>query len=108
MTRLGEWFGGKDIDFPDAPEFSDRFVLAGDDEERIRQFFTDERLQAVTPLKGVHLEAQPGSLIVWYDRRLTVPAELSGFFQQAFAVYSTFCSADAPDLWDAFTQKSPG
>ena len=42
FDKLGEMFGGQDIDFADDPVFSKAFVLQGDNEEEIRQIFTPE------------------------------------------------------------------
>jgi hypothetical protein len=42
FDKLGEMFGGQDIDFADDPVFSKAFVLQGEEEERIKQVFTPE------------------------------------------------------------------
>ncbi|RME02715.1 MAG: hypothetical protein D6816_10900, partial [Bacteroidetes bacterium] len=35
--KIGTWFGMQDIDFEEYPEFSDRYLLQGEDEQRIRK-----------------------------------------------------------------------
>jgi len=42
LDKIGQMFGGQDIDFEDDPAFSKAFVLQGEEEERIRQVFTPE------------------------------------------------------------------
>jgi hypothetical protein len=90
LNKIGELFGGKDIDFDEAPEFSKKFVLAGDDEAAIREFFTLERLELLTTFHKLCIEAQPETLLFWFDRKRTPPGELQKFFEQAFSVYSAF------------------
>jgi hypothetical protein len=40
FDRIGDWFTGKDIDFPDDPAFSDAYVVSGDDEAEVRGLLT--------------------------------------------------------------------
>lgn len=46
LQKLGNLFGGEDIDFTDYPKFSGKFILRGEDETAIRQVMTDEVLRA--------------------------------------------------------------
>lgn len=92
VSRLGEFFGAQDIDFADVPEFSRKFVLSGKDERAIRDFLTRDRLQTLSEMDKLCLEAQPGSLLVWFDHRRVPPEELQTFFQQAFSAYTALLS----------------
>ena len=40
FDRIGDWFSGCDIDFPGNVEFSNRFVVSGDDEAEVRSVVT--------------------------------------------------------------------
>lgn len=90
LNKIGELFGGKDIDFDEAPEFSKKFVLSGDDEAAIREFFNLERMELLTTFSKLCMEARPGTLLFWFDRKRTPPGEFQQFFEQAFSVYSAF------------------
>jgi hypothetical protein len=90
LNKIGELFGGQDIDFDEAPEFSKKYVLAGDNESAIREFFTPERLELLNTFHKLCVQAQPETLLFWFDRKRTPPGELQQFFEQAFSVYSAF------------------
>ncbi len=94
LSKVGELFGGQDIDFDDSPEFSQKYVLAGDDEEAIRQFFNMERLHLLTRFARLCLESQPGSLLFWYDRRRTAPDDFKSFLDDAFSVFAALSNPE--------------
>lgn len=92
VTKLGEIFGSQDIDFEECPEFSRKYVLAGENEEAIREFFTIERLTLLSAFNKLCLEVQSGSVLVWFDRKRSPGSEFQQFFEQAFSVYSVLAS----------------
>lgn len=94
LSRVGDLFGRMDIDFEEAPEFSRQFILSGNDEPAIREFFNSERLQVLTDFKGISLEATAGALLIWYHGKRTPPADIPQFFERCFLVYSVFCTSE--------------
>jgi len=69
FTELGKMFGMQDIEIGD-PAFDQTFVLKGNDEQKVRQFFSDARLKAL-------IEAQP-------HISMEVRDDESGWFREAF------------------------
>ncbi len=82
--KIGQAFGGKDIDFESHPEFSKRFVLRGDNETEIRRFFTPERLAFFEGNDRIRMEAQGNHFIVYRARRRVKPEDLKGFMDEGF------------------------
>jgi hypothetical protein len=87
MSKLGEMLGGHDIDFAESPEFSKKYVLSGDDEAAIRQFLRPDVLHLLVGFQNLCMEAQPGSLMFWFDRRRIPPKEFKAMFEQINSVY---------------------
>lgn len=90
--KLGAAIGMQDIDFEEHPEFSDDFVLAGDDEQLVRQFFDNELLNEFAKRKGVSVESAPGSFIYFRSSlsRRCKPEQIREYMTQAYEVYSAF------------------
>lgn len=80
--KLTKLLGFTDIDIPDAPEFSKRYILNGSDEEALRGLFRREVTDELS--RGNHwgLEAH-GDVIVFrqQDRRIP-PKEIPAFFNE--------------------------
>lgn len=88
LNKLGEMLGGQDIDFPDSPEFSKKYVLTGSDEAAIRDFLRPDIRELLAGIQNLCLEVQPGSLMFWFHRRRIAPQEFNTAFEQAFGVYT--------------------
>ena len=89
--KIGAAIGMQDIDFEEHAEFSDNFVLAGDDEQLVRQFFDNGLLNEFAKRKGVSVESAPGSFIYFRSRRCK-PEQIREHMSQAYAIYSAFVS----------------
>jgi hypothetical protein len=87
--KLGAALGIQDIDFEDHPEFSQSFVLQGDDEQAIRCFFDAEMRELFTQRKGISVESEPGAFI-YLRGGLRKPEEIRAFMNEAFTIYSGF------------------
>ena len=75
FDRLGEaigWEGSRDIDFDQHPEFSKSFVLNGDNEPTMRNFFDREKLDFFAQRKEACIEAM-GSLLIFAPPDLRQP-----------------------------------
>jgi len=94
---LGKMFGGQDIDFEEDPEFSDSFVLQGDNPEsvvklfdqRIRNFFVENKT------KSWQVEARGPAIIVHNGLRVE-PNETREVLEMTFAVIDILKETEAP------------
>lgn len=65
-----DFAGYTDIDFEKHPDFSNRFYLAGKNEEKIREFFTDDLILFLESNKQYQIEANENGLLVIGKGRL--------------------------------------
>lgn len=88
-----DWFGSvigfQDIDFDEHPEFSKSFVLKGENEPAIREFFDMNLLNFFAEKKGVTFEGVPGTFIYLHSGRKK-PEELSDYLKEGYSVYAAF------------------
>ncbi|QTD37664.1 SulP family inorganic anion transporter [Polaribacter batillariae] len=68
--------GYKDIDIDAHPDFSKRFYLSGKNEEKIREYFTDELILFFESNKQYHIEATNVGLLVIDKERLASVKEI--------------------------------
>ncbi|QTE23576.1 SulP family inorganic anion transporter [Polaribacter cellanae] len=68
--------GYKDIDIDAHPDFSKRFYLSGKNEEKIRDYFTDELILFFESNKQYHIEATDVGLLVIDKERLASVKEM--------------------------------
>lgn len=71
-----EFAGYKDIDIKNHSDFSKRFYLAGKNEEKIRDFFTDELVLFFESNKQYHIEATKNGLLIIGNERLSSVKEI--------------------------------
>lgn len=67
FDRVMAFTGYKDIDFEMYPDFSKKFLLMGNNESKIRAFFTDEIIRFFENHQIYHLESN-GEAIVIFDK----------------------------------------
>ena len=67
FDRIGDWFTGRDIDFPGNLEFSNRFVVSGDDEAEVRSVVTAQVMDYMLGSDFQCLEVA-GDLALLYGR----------------------------------------
>lgn len=70
LTKAGEKLGAsrKDIDFEEAPVFSDNYYLYGKDESAIRNFFNMNVIHSFERNKGFHVYASGKNILVFVQR----------------------------------------
>ncbi len=68
--------GYKDIDIDTHPDFSKRFYLSGKNEEKIRNFFTDELILFFESNKQYHIEATNVGILIIDKERLASVKEI--------------------------------
>ncbi len=88
--RIGKVFGYQDIDFDEHPVFSKRYLLRGEDEERIRALFSNKAISYYEGQKGLSTEGAGDALIFYRLSKRVPPAEISAFMQEGFTVLGLF------------------
>lgn len=90
FDRVGSALGFQDIDFADHPQFSKQFVLKGEDEAAIREFFDAPLLDFFAARSGIHFECAPGMFIYFVARQKQKVANLRKFLEDGYSVYQAF------------------
>lgn len=90
FDKLGAIIGMQDIDFDSHPLFSKMFLLKGDDEAEIREFFDDSILNLMQGKPKVCVEATHGKMIVYYGSKPPKADQLKSLFAEALEVHSVF------------------
>lgn len=69
-SRVSELVGGKDIDFAEYPEFSDKYYLRGVNETAVREFFGGSLVQFFESRGEMHVECHKNRLLIYKKRDL--------------------------------------
>ena len=78
--------GYKDIDFTMYPDFSNKFLLTGNNEEKIRYFFTDEIIRFFENQQIYHIESNGKALIIFDKIKLARTDETIAFIEYGKAL----------------------
>jgi len=87
FNKIASFFGMDDIDFEEYPEFSDRYLLKGDDEDRIRSRMTRELVHFFTLERGWYMEGVNYYMILYKFRKLVPPKNIETFYNKGLQVY---------------------
>ena len=87
---VGSALGFQDIDFDDHPNFSKTFVLKGEEETTVREFFDNELLDFFAEKKGITFEGSPGRFIYFKGGRKTKIEDMRAYLEEGYSVYSAF------------------
>ncbi len=87
FDRILAVFGSKDIDFDEDKTFSDRFLLQGPDESRIRSFFDAARRDAFAAHADLHLQCRENSFLFYRPRQRWDTAGVRSAMEKAFQIY---------------------
>lgn len=79
--RLFEIFIGKDIDFPEYPEFSRKYHVQGEDENAIRRLFDREFVDFAMEQGDLCMECNADALVFWKGTRCVPLKELPAFLE---------------------------
>ena len=86
--------GYQDIDFeshPTAAEFSEKYLLRGKDEQKIRALFTDTALTFFAAHPDEVCVEGSGDELIWYQPEKTIePADIPAFMKEGFEVFRLF------------------
>ena len=88
FDKIGGMLGFQDIDFEEHPKFSQMYVLKGDNETEIREFFNAEIIQFFEAQPAISVESNlGGSLIFYQPGRRRNPEELKDLLTSAYEIY---------------------
>jgi hypothetical protein len=90
FDKLGAVLGLQDIDFDSHPVFSKNYLLKGEDEAQIREFFNDALLVILEQKEKICMEAVPGRMICYYPNRPPSPDQLKSSFAEALQIFNVF------------------
>lgn len=89
--KIGQLVGFQDIDLPDHPDFSKRYLLRGKDEQAVRGFFGDKAVQFFEQFNEKwNVEAEGRCLVVYRPSKLVSPSRLADFLHRSWEMFLAF------------------
>jgi hypothetical protein len=88
--KLGELFKIFDIDFPEYPEFSRKYLLKGGNEDAIRALFKDEILKFFTSNLDYNIEGSASLLLVYSENRRLSPEDMEEALKKRVEILNLF------------------
>jgi len=95
VERISDAFTHKDIDFDSHPEFSQRYLLRGEDKEKVRELFTPALLTFLEGLpadKKWHTEGDGHTLVFYRSDATAPPEEIPSLLEETVSIAKTFLS----------------
>lgn len=93
FNRLVVFFGAKDIDFDEDPDFSKRFLLQGPDESAIRSFFHARRRKDFLKVEDTQVECRANCCIFFKRRHRWDAKTINAAMQQALQIHAMLIDA---------------
>jgi hypothetical protein len=90
FDKLGAALGFQDIDFPEHPDFSARYLLRGEDEPAVRELFDGQVIEALEGVRGICVEGAGSWLVVYRAGRPLAPARIPEFLEEARSLRTAF------------------
>jgi hypothetical protein len=90
FSKIGEFFGMQDIDFPESPEFSDSYRLSGPSESGIRDLFTPDIRQFFAAMPPQRVVGGGRFLIWWFESNLPSAKDLDEWLERGDQVRRRF------------------
>jgi hypothetical protein len=88
--KMGDFLGYYDIDFTTHPEFSNRYLLRGENETLIRKAFYSEVIAFYENSRGLSTEASDSRLIFYRAMSRVPPEEMHSFLSVGLKVLHLF------------------
>jgi hypothetical protein len=85
--KIGSFFGMQDIDFEEHPEFSNKYLLKSEDEERMRDVFHDDVLRFFTVEKNWTVEGVGYFLTLYQYDKLLSERHIKDFYKKGMQLY---------------------
>lgn len=90
-AKIGKLFGGTDINFPEAPLFSKKYILRGPDEAAIRSIFNPALLQFLAQQQlPLSIDAGGDTLFVHRTSRRAKPEEIEAYVAEGKQILAKF------------------
>lgn len=93
FSKIGKLFGGADINFSEAPQFSKNYILRGADEAAIRAFFTPALLQFFENQAPFTVDAAGDTVFVYRTAQRAKPEQLEAYIAAGKQVLAQFFEA---------------
>jgi hypothetical protein len=94
FSKIGKLFGGTDINFPEAPQFSKKYILRGPDEAAIRALFTPALLQFLEQQqRALSIDAAGDTLFVHRTSKRAKPEEIEAYVAEGKQILAKFFEA---------------
>ncbi|MEP2025880.1 MAG: SulP family inorganic anion transporter [Reichenbachiella sp.] len=81
IDKLKAYAGYDDIDFEDYPNFSDKFLLMGENEESIRKFFKPELIELIENYPYYHIESKGNVILIHSFNNKTGEQEMKNLLE---------------------------
>lgn len=91
--KIGQVLGYQDIDFADYPDFSDKFLLRGPNEQAIRDYFSAELIEYFEDKPKIYVEAQGNTMIFYNLGKRCKPEEIQPLYDKAKDIYYRLAAA---------------
>lgn len=103
LDQIGSMLGFQDIDFDSHPEFSKKYVLQGKSEAAVRSLFQPAILEYFQSKDRLTLEAAPGTIVVYQNRRKAKSNEIKKLMGEVYEVFgmladNTFTVVAEPEI----------
>lgn len=93
LDRVNSLLGSSEIKIAGYPDFSDNFVLLGEQEPAIRALFTQQLLDYLVRNKDLNVEGCEDTMIVYVAQQL-FPENIDGLIGRALEVHARFTPAE--------------
>jgi hypothetical protein len=94
FSKIGKLFGGADINFPEAPQFSKKYILRGPDEAAVRALFTPALLQFFERQeRPLTIDAAGDTLFAHRTSKRAKPEELEAYVAEGKQILANFFEA---------------
>jgi hypothetical protein len=95
-SKIGKLFGGTDINFPEAPLFSKKYILRGPDEAAIRSLFSPAVIQFLEQQqRPLLLDAAGDALFAHRTSKRAKPEEIEAYVAEGKQILSKFFEAQS-------------
>ena len=96
--RLAKLFGYRDIAISEFSRFSKKYLLRGENEDAIRNVFTDNVVEHLESLERLYVLGDGSKLLIYRAGKRLRGYELRGFLEEAFGVYAQFKTASPTEV----------
>jgi hypothetical protein len=93
FSKIGVMFGRTDVNFADSPDFSDQYILRGQDEPALRAIFSPALRNALAPLDHLTIEGADEVLFIFRMGRRVKPEDLVARIEEDKKILALFFEA---------------